>query len=107
MTKLEQATIKAVKAWCKSQDIELASKPNHIFPRVYVLGRPALQCLLVACPPVDAEPQIKKAKEKLTGDGTNVIHVFDVSLKAGDWCSTAYVCTKKGSQESIAIPVVE
>jgi hypothetical protein len=33
------------------------------------------------------------------------LHTFDPTLKAGDWCSTAYVC-HGGVQETVAIHAV-
>lgn len=106
MTKLEKATVKAIREWCKGEGIKPVKSLCHIYPRVYVLGRPTSSCLLIACPPVDSEPQIKKSQKIFKGDGTHLIHKFDDSLKSGDWCSVAYVCTDY-TQESIAVLAVE
>lgn len=38
-------------------------------------------------------------------DAVSLIRAFDPALRAGDWCSCAYVC-RDGSQQDVAIPVV-
>lgn len=106
VTKLERLTIKAIKNWCIEQDMKPTEPLCHIYPRAYVLGRPAGSCLLVALPLVDAEPQVKKMRKAMTSDGSTIIHLFDSILKAGDWCSVAYVCFN-GRQERVAVKAVE
>lgn len=105
MTKLEMLTKKAVIEFAKKAGRNITSV-RHIYPRAYVLGRAAPMCLLVACPQQDAEPQLKRLKELREFDGSTTIHTFDDSLKAGDWCSVAYV-TSPGIGESIAVKAVE
>lgn len=105
-TKLEKATVKAIRDWCIANNDKPISRLRHVYPRCYVLGRAAESCLIVACPPIDAEPQIKKARKVLTEDGSTSIHLFDKTLKAGDWCSVAYVCFSP-RQERVAIHAVQ
>ena len=103
MTKLQIATTKAIKDWSKSQSIKVISV-RHIYPRAYVIARPALSCIIVACPLVDREPHLKGFTDN--SDGTNILHEFDKGLRIGDWCSVAYV-SRLGIQSSIAIKCVE
>ena len=49
---------------------------------------------LAATPWMDAEPQVKSISRENT---LATVHMFDKSLKAGDWCATAYVSTPTGS----------
>jgi len=102
-TKLEKESALAVQHWCKKQKIKLTSKPRHIHPRTYVVGYAASSCLVVARCWADSEPQTKEWNKKYPLD---IIRKFDHSLKAGDWCITAYVSTV-GCGESIAIPLKE
>ncbi len=102
-TKLEKESVLAVEDWCKKQKIKLECKPNHVHPRSYVIGLAAPKGLIVARCWADSEPHLKEWDEKYP---LQVIHNFDKSLKAGDWCITAYVITKT-SGESIAIPIKE
>ena len=104
MTNLERLTIKALTDWCKRNKKETPRiRPRHIHPRCYVIARPSGSCLIVACPPMDAEPQIQKIP--MYRDGTKIINTFDDNLEAGDWCSVGYVCYG-GVQETIAIQAV-
>ena len=78
---------------------------RHIYPRCYVVARPAPSCLVVVRPWADAEPHMR-AWDRDHGAGT--FHgepAFDHALKAGDWCSVAYVATASGGW-SVAVPVV-
>lgn len=105
MTKLEKCTKQAIIAWCNKNHYK-PIKLSHIYTRAYIIARPAHCCIIVARPPVDAKPQIKKLQSKLSEDNTEMCHVFDKSLKAGDWCSMAYVSTAN-SGEPVAIKAVE
>lgn len=102
-TKLEKESMLAVQQWCKKEKMKLISKPRHIHSRVYVVGYAASSCLIVARCWADSEPQTKEWNKKYPLD---IIRKFDHSLKAGDWCITAYVSTL-GCGESIAIPLKE
>lgn len=104
MTKLEMLTKKAVIEFAKKAGRDVTGV-RHIYPRAYVLGRAAPMCLLVACPPQDAEPHMKELKKMREFDGSTTLMTFDDSLKAGDWCSVAYV-SSPGIGESIAVKAV-
>ncbi len=101
-TKLNERAANAIKKWCQAKKLKLIRPPNHIHPRAYVIGKAAPGCLVVAAPWVDSEPQCQEFDK---ANPLTTIHRFDASLKAGDWCTTAYVC-HGGTQETIAIPVV-
>lgn len=75
---------------------------GHIHPVCHVAGQTAERCLIVSMPWVDAEPQLM-ARENIFP--LNNIHTFDSSLKAGDWCTCAYVLTASVG-ELVAIKVV-
>lgn len=105
MTKLEIATKKAVIEFYERNKKQKVLSVRHIYPRCYVLSRAAGSCLLVAMPPVDAEPHIQEIKENMKSDGGHIVNFFDDSLKAGDWCSCAYVSTLSQGQ-SVAVKAV-
>jgi hypothetical protein len=100
-TKLEKESALAIQDWCKKQKIELVTKPRHVHPRSYVVGLAAPLCLIVARCWTDSEQQTQKWNKDYP---LQIIHNFDKSLKAGDWCITAYVSTTT-SGEPIAIPI--
>jgi hypothetical protein len=102
-TKLQRESALAVEAWCKKQKLNLVSKPRHIQPRAYVVGHAASACLIVARCWTDSEPQTKDFNKQYP---LQIVHRFDDSLKAGDWCITAYISTI-GSGETVAIPIKE
>ena len=107
-TKQYLEAVKAVESWCAKNKIKLISKPRHVFPRSYVIGHAAVQCLVVAECWADKEPG-PATVDKLFGrrqNALNLVHVFDKSLQAGDWCITAYVSTI-GSGQPVAIPIPE
>ena len=93
----------AIRAWHHKHDDQRRSVRGiaHIYPRAYVVAKIAPRCLVVAMPECDAEPQVRGQ----FWTGCNWVRRFDDSLKAGDWCSVAYLCLD-GCQEEIAIPVV-
>jgi hypothetical protein len=104
MTELEKKTKAAVIAFIEREfSGAKVKKVRHIHPRCYVLSRAASACLLVACPPCDDEPQLKNIPKH--GDGGISVNVFDDSLKAGDWCSVAYV-VRSGSCQNVAVKAV-
>lgn len=100
-TKLYKESAAAVRAWCKKQKIALTSAPRHIHARSYVVGYAAPSCLIVAECWADSEPQMKQMNKE---NPLRSIRKFDPSLKAGDWCITAYI-TYPGVGEPIAIPL--
>lgn len=105
MTKLEQMTKKAIIAFMEKETSRVVTGVRHIYPRAYVLSRCAPSCLLIACPPQDAEPQIKRLHDKRNFDGGEICRLFDESLQAGDWCSVAYV-SSSGIGETVAVKAV-
>ena len=102
-TKLEKESVLAIQDWCKKQKMKLISKPRHVHPRAYVVGHAASSCLIVARCWAYSEPQKKEWDKKYP---LQVVRKFDDSLKAGDWCITAYVSTT-GSGEPVAISIKE
>lgn len=77
---------------------------RHIYPRAYVIAKPAPLCLVVVMPWVDAEPHMRDW-EKSYGSTMLMSDSFDETIQSGDWCSVAYVATDTGGK-SIAIKVV-
>jgi hypothetical protein len=102
MTNLEKKAKAALLAWVRKKHGD-ATSVSHIHPRAYVIGRPALCCLIVAYPPHDREPQLKAVCPD--DDCTHSIRDFDSSIRIGDWVTVGYVC-RTGCQETIAIPAV-
>ena len=100
MTKLEILTKKAIKKWCKDNDIEV-NCVRHIYPRAYIIAKTAPSCIVVATPWQDSENHIRDKKYS----SFNTIRTFDDSLNVGDWCGVAYVC-RIGIQDNVAIPSV-
>lgn len=103
MTKLQSKTANEVRKWCQGQDWpDPITLVRHIHPRAYVIGYAAQCCLVVAVPWPDSEPQMQLDDLACP---LKLVHTFDHSLRAGHWCSVAYVC--HGScGESVAVPVV-
>lgn len=99
---LNERVAKAVRKWCKAQKLKLVTEPRHIHPRAYVVCKVSAGTLIVSTPWVDSEPQCRANDKERP---LSMINTFDDSLKAGDWCSTAYV-VHGGVQETVAIPVV-
>jgi len=91
----------AVTAWCAKKKIALRSPPRHVHPACYVVGLAAPGCLVVAAPWMDSEPQCVDFDRQ---SPLKTIHLFDASLKAGDWCITAYVQTM-GTGEPCAVKI--
>ena len=98
-TKLHKETVAAIEKWCAKKKWKLLKKPNHVTPQAYVVGYAASQCLIVAKCWANSEPQTMEWDKKYP---LKVINEFDETLKAGDWCATAYICTQ-GWQQTIAI----
>ena len=103
MTKAQRDALATVRVWCRHRKIALTSTPRHLHPRAFVVGYAAPGCLIVARPWLDSEPQVRKFDK---ASPLTTIRHFDNSLKAGDWCITAYV-TREGCQETIAVPLPE
>lgn len=94
----------AIRAWHhehKSDQWDEARGVSHIYPRAYVLAKLAPQCVILAIPECDAEPQLQGP----TYFGFQWCRRFDDSLVTGGWCSVAYLSTD-GCGEHVAIPVV-
>lgn len=108
MNLLQKKTAKAIREFFGKKNRVTVHKISHIYPRAYVLARPASNCIIVACPPQDAEPHLKQVRTIVASpeDGSRAVYVFDKSLKAGDWCSVAYVVTET-TQECVAVKAVE
>jgi hypothetical protein len=102
-TKLQRAASAAVKAWCKQARIKLTGDVRHVHPRSYVVGRVAPSCLIVAECWADSEPQMLESTRQ---HPLTMVHTFDPSLNAGDWCITAYISTP-GTGERVAVPIPE
>ena len=103
MTKQQREAVAAVKAWCKKNKLKLLSPPRHVHPRAYVVGHAAPMCLIVAECWADSESQLRQWNRK---HPLRTVNEFDSSLKAGDWCITAYITTA-GHSQPIAIPLKE
>jgi len=84
-------------AWCKKNKIEAISI-RHIFPRAYIVAKPAPSCIVVAMPWQDAEKQVRDSRYS----SYNTVHTFEDNLNAGDWCSVAYVA-RNGMQAQVAV----
>ena len=100
---LHRRCVAAIQAWCAKRKLTLVGRPCHVYPRAYVLGSVASECLVVAEPWADAEPQMRDLIET---HSLRTVRVFDRSLRAGMWCTTAYVC-QRDAQETVAIPLCE
>ena len=98
MTALQRKAIAAVRAWATSQGMKV-QEIRHIHPRAYVIGRVAPMCLIVAVPWQDSEPQCMDFDRR---NPLSIIHTFDGSLQAGDWCAAGYIVTSGGS-ETVAV----
>jgi hypothetical protein len=102
-TKRKRIAREAVREWCRREKIKLTCEPRHVHPSAYVVGYAAPECLIVAEPWMDSEPQVRKFDRQTP---LSTIRCFDKSLKPGDWCITAYVC-REGCQGTVAIQVPE
>lgn len=103
LTAAQRRTRMAFYRWLKKDKPEQSVEGiRHIHARAYVVGHAAPGCLVVATPWVDSEPQCRDFDK---GNPLGIIRRFDQSLKAGDWCATAYV-SAPGIGERVAIPVV-
>ena len=105
MTNIEKAVKKAVKNWCKENNIKVTSV-SHIYPRAYVLCKAASSCLYVSKPLIDAEPRIVEIQKVMNSDNGDSVRLFDESLITGSWCSVAYVTTACGSGQPVAVQAV-
>lgn len=98
-----EKTVRAIRKWCAERDMKLTTKPRHVHPRAYVLGYAAPQCLVIASPWMDSEPHLREFDKR---NPLTTVNCFDPSLRAGDWCMTAYV-RREGVGEQVAIPIEE
>ena len=71
------------------REIPLAKSVSHIYPRAYCLAKPAPCCAVFATPWFDSEPQIRQKQFS----AYEIVHQGVAKVKAGDWCSIAYVST--------------
>lgn len=95
MTKEQKHAKALILNWCKAQKMSVQAVA-HIYPRVYVIARTAPQCLIVSRPWQDAEPQVKRQQQE---HPVSMVRLFDSSLRTGDWCVTAYICTPSSGQD--------
>jgi len=101
MTKLQKATKEAMQKWFSKQGHEIVGRIRHIYPRAYIIAKPAPLCIVVMTPYQDAEKHMRNKKYR----SATIIHSFEEGLEAGDWCSLAYV-SRKGISQSYAIKCV-
>jgi len=101
MVTSDQTARRLIRAWLKATErdrlhsMRLAQVRGlrHVYARAYVLARPAERCLVVARPWMDAEPHLR---ERGKTHGHDIVHDFDWTIQAGDWCACAYVVTRTG-----------
>ncbi len=101
MTRKQQAAAAIVK-WCRTNGLKPIGPPRHVHPVAYVIGRAAPGCMVVAIPFTDSEPQCAEFNRN---NPLQIVRLFASSLRAGDWCSIAYV-HREGWSDNVAIPVV-
>lgn len=102
-TKQHREAAAAIQAWIKKQkDLVLEGKLRHVHPRAYVIGHAAPGCLIVTRCWADSEPHQRDWDRQYP---LQSIHMFDRSLKAGDWCMTAYGCFKHRGGWPVAVPI--
>ncbi len=107
MTVLQRKCRAALKQWTQDRRDREVCGIRHVHPRAYIVAQVASSCLVVACPPCDAEPHLREMNQKLGyKGGMTVVRTFEKGLTTGDWCTIGYVCVP-GCQETVAIPVVE
>lgn len=104
-TQLERRCEKVIIEYCKKNGIKLISKPCHIIPRAYVVGKYLNTVLFVVSPLVDQKISLLDDLNETSGK-TREIRIFDKKLKVGDFCTIAYIC-QASRQENIAIQVVK
>ncbi len=88
-----QAIIRRIKAAAKKQ-VKDCRSVCHIFPRAYCVAKPAPGCAVFAIPWQDAEEQIRKPEYS----SYETVHQNVGNVKAGDWCSLAYVVAPSSSE---------
>lgn len=88
-TKLSIALLKAA---AKRITRDETARICHIAPRAYCVAKPALRCAIFVVPPCDREPQVADDAY------TSVSNASADNVKAGDWCSVAYVVTARGGE---------
>ena len=71
------------------QDIPLAKRIAHIFPRAYCVAKPAPCCAVFATPWCDAEWQMRRADVS----ASELVREGVARVEVGDWCAIAYVAT--------------
>lgn len=96
----------ALKAWAERHWRKQIIGVRHVFPRAYVLARPAPRHIVVVRPWVDAEPHLREFDKLHCGAQSISGDCFDDALRAGDWCCCGYVSTAT-SGLIVAIPLVQ
>lgn len=70
---------------------------SHIMPRAYCVAKPASHMAVFVVPPMDREPQVRN-------DEYTVVHNETCrDVRAGQWCSLAYVSTKHYGQSVVIL----
>ena len=95
---------RAITAWCERNELAPIKPLRHVHRLAYVVGHAAPLCLVVALPWPDSEPQTAYFDRR---HPLKMVHKFDKSLKAGDWCSVAYVTYGGGSGQFVAAAIPE
>lgn len=101
-TKLEKRCIDAIVEWCHKHNRPSLTRPRHVYPRCYVIGRWGDNQVLVALPWQDSEPQVMDFSRT---HNVKMVDSFDKSLRVGDWCTVAYVVSV-GRSDNVAIKAV-
>lgn len=101
MTAEERRVRLAIKRFAEGALKKRVTGIRHVFPRAYVLARPAPGALILVRPWVDAEPHLRADSRQC---GSVHVTAFDPGLQAGDWCAVAYVSTWT-SGEHVAVPL--
>jgi hypothetical protein len=80
-------------SWCKKNEIKEKEikKILHIHLHCFVVGFAAPACLVVARPWVESAEHLKRFDKE---NPLNTVNNFDNSLRPGDWCITAFICTQ-------------
>jgi len=88
-----KAIIRRIKSAAKKQ-VENCKSVRHIFPRAYCVAKTAPSCAVFAIPWQDAEEQIRKPEHS----SYETVYQNVGNVKAGDWCSLAYVVSPSSAE---------
>lgn len=72
-----------------AQTRERVLSVSHIIPRAYCVAKVAAQAAVFAVPAMDREPMVRK------DEYVSVQNETCSEVQAGQWCSLAYVSTKR------------